>query len=138
MFQAHVIEVEGTFIGAAVAVQDGYLFRSVHPRLESLDSWTCASLGEVRRVAHRYLMAGRSGAPTPSHLPQALARHGTDAARPTHRAPPAASGLSRWMAAWLNVSSQTGRGGPPRPFLGGRPAAVQSLGYYQGPQLPAW
>ena len=95
MSQAHVIEVEGTFVGAAVPVEDGYLFRCVHPRLEDLDSWRCASLDEMRRVAHGGFMAGRGGAPTPSHISQALAGNGVDAARPTHRAPPAASGLSR-------------------------------------------
>ena len=95
MSQAHVIEVEGTFIGTAVSVQDGYLFRSVHPRLEDLDSWRCASLDEMRRVAHECFMAGRGRAPTPSHVSQAPTGHGVDAARPTHRAPPAASGLPR-------------------------------------------
>ena len=95
MSQAHVIEVEETFIGAAVPVQDGYLFRSVHPRLEDLDNWRCASLDEMRRVAHECFTAGRGGAPTPSYISQTLAGHGVDAAWPTHRAPPAASGLPR-------------------------------------------
>ncbi len=92
MSQAHVIEVEGTFIGAAVPVQDGYLFRSVHPRLEDLDSWTCASLDEMRQVAHQCFMAGRGGAPTFS---QALAGQGGDTALTERRRPPAASGLPR-------------------------------------------
>ena len=105
MSQAHVIEVEGAFIGAAVPVQGGYLFRCVHPRLEDLDSWRCASLDEMRRVARECFMAGRggageggaggSGAPTPSHSFQTQAGHGVGAAQPTYRAPPAASGLLR-------------------------------------------
>ncbi len=92
MSEAHVIEVEGTFIGAAVPVQDGYLFRSVHPRLEDLDGWACASLDEMRRVAHQCFMAGRGGTPIFS---QALAGQGMDAALPERRPPPAASGLPR-------------------------------------------
>ncbi len=92
MSQAHVIEVEGTFIGVAVPLHDGYLFRSVHPKLENLDSWTCASLDEMRRVAHLCFMTGRCGVPAHSQEPT---WHGADAARPTHRAPPAASGLPR-------------------------------------------
>jgi hypothetical protein len=59
MFQSHVIEVNGTFIGAAVTTTSGFRFRAVHPRVDELDGRTWRSLAELRRATGHLFTTGR-------------------------------------------------------------------------------
>ncbi|MEJ1977705.1 MAG: hypothetical protein WDN49_17935 [Acetobacteraceae bacterium] len=59
MFQSHVIEVNGTFIGAAVTAADGFRFRAVHPRVEELDGRVWYTLVELRRATGHLFVTGR-------------------------------------------------------------------------------
>jgi hypothetical protein len=59
MFQSHVIEVNGTFIGAAVTTAGGFRFRAVHPRVDELDGRTWRSLPELRRATGHLFVTGR-------------------------------------------------------------------------------
>ncbi len=62
MFQSHVIEVNGTFIGAAVTTTDGFRFRAVHPRVDELDGRVWETLPELRRATGHLFVTGRLGA----------------------------------------------------------------------------
>lgn len=59
MIRSHVVEIDGTFVGAAVPQHDGRLrFVAVDIRLDDLDGSTWPSLAEIRRVARGLLRAG--------------------------------------------------------------------------------
>ncbi len=60
MFQSHVIEVNGTFIGAAVTTTDGFRFRAVHPRVDELDGRVWETLPELRRATGHLSSPGAS------------------------------------------------------------------------------
>jgi hypothetical protein len=62
MFQSHVIEVNGTFIGAAVTTNDGFRFRAVHPRVDELNGHVWDSLGELRHATGRLFISGGQSA----------------------------------------------------------------------------
>ncbi len=59
MIQSHVVEIDGTFVGAAVRQQDGYRFVAVDVRLDELDGRIWPSLDAVRRDARNTFVMGR-------------------------------------------------------------------------------
>ena len=59
MFQSHVIEIEGAFVGVAVATGTGFRFRAVHLRVEELDESVWPSLDDLRRVVRHLFVTGR-------------------------------------------------------------------------------
>ena len=95
MSQVRLIDVDGSHTSAAVPVHDSRLFQSVHPRLGDVDGRAGVSPDDLRRLAHGVFVAGPSGVPSRSGTPEARAQPGANAALPTYRAPPAASGLPR-------------------------------------------
>ncbi len=68
MLQSHVIEVNGTFIGAAVTTDRGFRFRAVHPRVDDLDGRTWDSLAALRSAAGHLYVTGHLNA-TPLAAP---------------------------------------------------------------------
>ncbi len=58
MFQSHVIEIGGSFVGAAIAYSGKFRFVAVDPRMEEIDGSEWPSLEEVRRVAQHLLSTG--------------------------------------------------------------------------------
>ena len=58
MFQSHVIEIDGAFVGAAVRLDTGYRFIATDFRLEELDGTTWPSLDDVKRLANRLFRTG--------------------------------------------------------------------------------
>ena len=63
MLQSHVIEIDGTFVGAAVRQFNGYRFVAVDIRMEELDGSVWPTLADVERLARRLLHTGRLAAP---------------------------------------------------------------------------
>ncbi len=59
MIQSHVIEIDGTFVGAAVKQGLGYRFVAVDLRVEELDGAVSATLADTRRLAASLLTTGR-------------------------------------------------------------------------------
>ncbi|HEX3350926.1 MAG TPA: hypothetical protein VHS58_22770 [Acetobacteraceae bacterium] len=59
MIESHVIEISGTFAGAAVRTANAYRFIAVDPRVEDLDQSEWPSLGEVHRIVGHLLTTGR-------------------------------------------------------------------------------
>ena len=59
MLQSHVIEISGTFAGAAVDAAGRFRFIAVDPRVEELDGSVWPSLPDVRRVVGHLLTTGR-------------------------------------------------------------------------------
>jgi hypothetical protein len=59
MLQSHVVEIDGTFVGAAVRQADGYRFKAVDVRLDGLDGRVLPSLSELQRVVRVAFLAGR-------------------------------------------------------------------------------
>jgi hypothetical protein len=59
MFQSHIIEVSGTFIGAAVPTFGKYRFHAVHPQVSDLDGSSWPSLDELKRAAGCLYRTGR-------------------------------------------------------------------------------
>ncbi len=66
MIQSHVIEIGGTFVGAAIAASTGFRFRAVHAKVEELDESTWLSLDELKRAVRHLFTTGRLGAGPPS------------------------------------------------------------------------
>jgi hypothetical protein len=66
MFQSHVIEVDGRFVGAAIAYSGKFRFVAVDFRLEELDGTEWGSLLDVRRVTRHFLATG--SLPRPSDV----------------------------------------------------------------------
>ena len=71
MLQSHVIEIDGTFVGAAIRQLNGYHFVAVDIRVEELDGSFWPTLADLRRVAQRLLLTGRLGEPAPTKVAQA-------------------------------------------------------------------
>jgi len=65
MLESHIIDVDGTFVGAAVRLPDGYKFVAVNGRLPGLDGRITPTLGELRRIARSAFFSGRVPAPPP-------------------------------------------------------------------------
>jgi hypothetical protein len=70
MIQSHVIEIAGTFAGAAINASGTYRFIAVDPRVEELDGSVWPTLPDVRRVVGHLLTTGRL--PPPRLFPAAL------------------------------------------------------------------
>ncbi len=59
MLQSHIVEIDGTFLGAAVRLADGYKFVAVNDRLNGLDGRVSPTLWELRRMARAAFLSGR-------------------------------------------------------------------------------
>ncbi len=59
MIRSHVIEVNGTFVGAAVQQASGYRFVAVDLRVEELDGSVWPTLADTTRLATCLLTTGR-------------------------------------------------------------------------------
>jgi hypothetical protein len=59
MIQSHVIEVDGTFLGAAIQQERGYRFLAADLRVEELDGSVWPSVADARRLARCLLTTGR-------------------------------------------------------------------------------
>lgn len=59
MIKSYVIDVAGTFAGAAVRTAQTFRFIAVDPRVEDLDQSEWPSLAEVNRVVTHLLRTGR-------------------------------------------------------------------------------
>ncbi len=59
MIESHVIDVAGTFAGAAVRTPTAFRFIAVDPRVEDLDQSEWPSLAEVRRIVAHLMQTGR-------------------------------------------------------------------------------
>ena len=66
MIQSHVVEIDGTFVGAAISTTTGIQFHAVHLMVEELDDSVWPSLDDLRRaVRHLFTMGRLSGGRTP-------------------------------------------------------------------------
>ncbi len=65
MLQSHVIEIDGTFVGAAVRSDRGYRFVATDLRVEELDGSLWPTLADIRRLARQLYVHGRFGAAPP-------------------------------------------------------------------------
>lgn len=59
MIQSHVVEIDGTFVGAAISTAKGIRFRAVHLMVEDLDDSVWPSLDELRRAVRHLFTTGR-------------------------------------------------------------------------------
>jgi hypothetical protein len=59
MLQSHVITIDGTFLGAAVRLDNGFRFIATDIRMEELDGSTWPSLDDVHRLANRLYRTGK-------------------------------------------------------------------------------
>jgi hypothetical protein len=59
MLQSHIVEIDGTFLGAAVEVPEGFKFVAVNRRLRELDGRVAPTLGDLRRIARAAFLSGR-------------------------------------------------------------------------------
>jgi hypothetical protein len=60
MLQSHVVEVNGTFVGAAITTAAGFRFRAIHPWVEDLDESTWRSMDELSRAVSHLFTTGRT------------------------------------------------------------------------------
>lgn len=65
MHTSRVIEIDGQFVGAAMALTDGkgWRFKPAHERLMALSGHTAASFAELERVVRGAFHGGRMPAP---------------------------------------------------------------------------
>jgi hypothetical protein len=61
MLQSYVIDVDGTFVGAAVLLDTGYRFIATDIRLDDLDGTVWPTLADVKRLARGLYRTGRFG-----------------------------------------------------------------------------
>ena len=59
MIKSNVIEVGGTFVGAAITIGGGFRFRAVHMNVEELDESTWRSLDDLRSAVQHLFTTGR-------------------------------------------------------------------------------
>ncbi len=59
MIQSHIIEIDGTFLGAAIRQEQGYRFVAVDLRMDELDGSVWPTLADAQRLAHALLTTGR-------------------------------------------------------------------------------
>ena len=69
MIQSHIIDVNGTFVGAAVRLSAGYRFVAVDGRMESLNDTVWPNLMTVQKLARQLFIAGRFVQPEPHAVP---------------------------------------------------------------------
>ena len=62
MLQSHVVEVNGTFVGAAITTTTGFRFRAVDMKVEELDESTWRSLDELGRAVQHLFTTGQLSA----------------------------------------------------------------------------
>ena len=62
MHQSHVIEVSGTFVGAAITTNASFRFLAVHVKVEDLDQSNWRSLDELKRAVTHLFTTGRVSA----------------------------------------------------------------------------
>jgi hypothetical protein len=67
MLQSHVIDVDGTFVGAAVRLDRGYRFIATNVKLDDLDGTIFPSLAEVRRLARSVYLRHQVADPVRPH-----------------------------------------------------------------------
>jgi hypothetical protein len=63
MLQSYVIDVDGTFVGAAVRLDNGYRFIATDIKLDDLDGSIWPTLHDVQRLARRIYLGGRVSYP---------------------------------------------------------------------------
>jgi hypothetical protein len=68
MYESHIIDISGTFAGAAISASGKYRFIAVDPRVADLDQSEWKTLGDVRRVVGHLLTTGRLPAAPPAAL----------------------------------------------------------------------
>lgn len=61
MLQSHIIDINGSFVGAAVRLDTGYRFVALNMRVEELDGTTWPNLDTVRRLARQLFVSGHFG-----------------------------------------------------------------------------
>ena len=91
MIQSHVVDIDGTFVGAAISTATGIRFRAIHLMVEELDDSVWPSLDELRRAVRHLFTTGRLSG-----------RRATDIADPVQSAADAltrasSTGASSWM-----------------------------------------
>ena len=59
MFQSHIIEINGVFVGAAVTAGGAFRFKAVSPLVEELDGSQWPSLPDMRRAVAHLFVVGR-------------------------------------------------------------------------------
>lgn len=67
MLQSHIIEVDGTFVGAAVRLDIGFRFIATDIRVEEMCGTVWPSLADVQRMAQSLYRSGRFIPPPPAH-----------------------------------------------------------------------
>ncbi len=73
MIRSHVVEIDGTFVGAAVPQHDGRLrFIAVDIRLDDLNGSVWPSLADIRRVARGLMRVGLPRLNAPEPRPHAI------------------------------------------------------------------
>ncbi len=82
MLQSHIIEVDGSFVGAAVQLDQGYRFIAVDIRASELDGTVWPSIETVKRLARQLCLTGRFG----------------EVATPAPRSAPGTRTQARWPA----------------------------------------
>ncbi len=70
MLQSHIIDINGSFVGAAVRLDSGYRFVALNLRVEELDGTVWPTLDTVRRLARQLFLTGQFGS-TETRLPAA-------------------------------------------------------------------
>ena len=58
MLKSYIVEAQGVFVGAAVALERGFRFVATHPRTRPLDGSIWPTLDDVRRVARTLYQTG--------------------------------------------------------------------------------
>jgi hypothetical protein len=64
MLKSHVVDIDGTFVGAAVRLPNGYKFVAVDVRLDALDGSVWSTLAELLRTVRGAFFSGRVPAPS--------------------------------------------------------------------------
>ena len=59
MLQSYVIEIDGTFVGAAIRQHNGYRFFAVGVGVKELAATVWPTLADVQRLARRLFLTGR-------------------------------------------------------------------------------
>ena len=65
MLKSHVVEIDGTFVGAAVRLPEGYKFVAVDVRLDALDGRVMPTLVDLVRIVRAAFFSGRVPALAP-------------------------------------------------------------------------